>query len=127
MLRKHKQRIKIGAKGNKIQEHDHTIENCRKYRCPRMQRDFRSQVYNVKEYMAEHDVVKRYGAFVNRLLNDQAFGNTDDPILRKKYELFVKQVKEKVDPGHTFYERMAVDSLLKEAKLDKIREQGPTK
>jgi hypothetical protein len=40
--------------------------------------------------MSEADVVKRYGAFVNRVLNEQAFGSTTDPILRKKYELFCK-------------------------------------
>jgi len=34
-----------------IPEHVHSSENCKKYGCPKMQRDFRSQIYNVKGYM----------------------------------------------------------------------------
>ena len=120
MLKKHKARFSKSEMMVTVPVHIHSSENCQKYKCQKMSRDFRSQVYNVHSYMC-HNVVKRYAGFINRVLNDQAWSGTTDPHLRRKYEEFCKQAKASGNGGHNFYDRMAVDNLLKEAKMENER------
>ena len=48
-------------------------------------------MYNVKKFFKEHDIIHRYGAYVNKILVDHAFEDVKDPLIRQRYLLFLKK------------------------------------
>ena len=72
---KHVNRIKKDqGGGDRVKEHRHSPDTCRMHGCNFMIRDFRRQVYAVKKFIKGSGIIQRYGSFVTRVLNNQAYG-----------------------------------------------------
>ena len=59
----------------------------------------------MKKFIEDFDVIKRYGAFVNRTLNEHTYSKVTDPYLKGKYQAYVKKQRVAKKHDHTFYER----------------------
>ena len=51
---------------------------------------------------------------MNRVLVDHAWKNETNPILRERYNAFLKAAHSSNKNKHTFYERQALDVIIKE-------------
>lgn len=73
------------------------------------------ELFNTSDYKNGHDMMTRYGAYLNKIL----MGNADSRV-RHAYKEFEKvQQEDEIGAGNlSFYERMKIDELLRKGKED---------
>jgi hypothetical protein len=70
------------------------------------------------------DQTKPYTEFTTKTLLDYCYSNVTDPGLLNKYKMYLKKVAGKdFTHDHTFFERQAIDALIKTAANNEFIEQ----
>jgi hypothetical protein len=75
-----------------VTPHEHNPENCRKYNCKFFELMLKKMYAKTNEQL-----VKKFSAYVNRILMAMTFNNQQHPYVCNKYNLYINQLKQQAE------------------------------
>jgi hypothetical protein len=107
----------------KVTEHDCAPDTCIQNNCKIMNRKFQRYIYLLDEAMKKKNKSNDYAKYVTLMMLDLAY-RKEDPQMRAKFKLFMKkQATEEIKGGLSFFQRQAIDILLKQNKGKNHKDQ----